>query len=239
MLYQRAPRAPANPIAVRNANAVLGVAKTIPNELADPTRRPRRMARPMPSRRPTRFAVIAPRIPPMLPSPPMIPSPTSSNPRFRTAYNTKRANKAPENRFEVPVQPAIDQSRRSRNTTRSPSRISFRTERRSDATGVVSGFRMRAMRPAEKKNETPSNAIAAEISGDQDGASSMSIDPYADEEAEEEERKSPERSKHPHLSRACQQDPHGEKLQRQASELIPELRYGLPDPELQEVGMVP
>ncbi len=67
----------------------------------------------------------------------------------------------------------------------------------------------------------------------------MSIDPYADEEAEEEERKSPECPKQPHLSRACQQDPHGEKLQRQAGELIPELGYALPDPELQEVGMVP
>jgi len=38
---------------------------------------------------------------------------------------------------------------------------SFGTDRRSEAFGTVSGFRMRAMRPAEKKNDTPSKAIAA------------------------------------------------------------------------------
>src|SRR5881397_794638 len=67
----------------------------------------------------------------------------------------------------------------------------------------------------------------------------MSIDPHADEEAEEKERKGPERSKEAHLSRGCQQDPHGEKLQCQACELVPKLGDALPNPELQEIGMVP
>src|SRR5207244_12751726 len=145
----------------RAQTAAPGVGTRVRTDTEDATRGPERTARPPPGRRAPRFAVTAPRIPPMLPSPPMIPSPTSSNPRFRTAYSTKRANKADEKRFEVPVQPAIDQSRRSLNTTRRPSRISFGTDRRSEAFGTVSGFRMRAMRPAEKKNDTPSKAIAA------------------------------------------------------------------------------
>jgi len=61
-------------------------------------------------------------------------------------------------------------------------------------------------RQAEKREDGDwsDDEPAAEISGDQDGASSMSIDPHADEEAEEKERKGPERSEEAHLSRGCQ-----------------------------------
>ena len=160
MLYQRVPRAPTNTIAVRNTNANCGVANTTPKELNDPARMPTTIARPMPIRFASRFAVTAPRIPPMPPIPPMVPIPTSSRPRTRTAYSVKRANKAPEKRFAVPVQPAIDQSRRSRNTTWRPSRISVVTDRRSDVAGTASGVRMRAMSPAEKKKVSPSATMA-------------------------------------------------------------------------------
>src|SRR5438034_9853257 len=123
MLYHSDPRAPMNTIAMRNANANRGVANTTPKELNDPAAIPRTIARPMPIRFASRFAVTAPRIPPIPPIPPMVPIPTSSRPRIRTAYSVKRANRAPEKRFAVPVQPAIDQSRRSRNTTRALSNL--------------------------------------------------------------------------------------------------------------------
>src|SRR6266540_175163 len=60
----------------------------------------------------------------------------------------------------------MDQSRRSRKMTRRPSRISALTDRRSERAGTASGFRMRAMRPAEKKKDTPSRAIAAAMALD-------------------------------------------------------------------------
>src|SRR2546425_5295918 len=65
-----------------------------------------------------------------------------------------------EKKFDQAVHAAMWRSRGSRSTTRSPSLISVRTDRRRPGSGVGSRFRMATKVAAEKKKDAASKIIA-------------------------------------------------------------------------------